>query len=138
MDTSKTIKLFLAGAACTALAILGGCGKDYPASNEEQMISFLDSQGIVVCKEPESKEILIPEDFSGAYEKYNELQKAQGFDLSDYRAKNATVYTFSVVSVRGEHAENMQAHIIVCAERIIGGDIASSALDGEMTGIIKN
>ena len=121
----------------SALLVLSSCGKQYPAKTEEQIESFLSDNGVEMSGKPSEKSILIPEEFGEVYENYNELQKKQGFDLKKYRSKDATVYTYGVISVNGEHKENTEAHVIVCGEVIIGGDIASVALDGEMTEIVK-
>lgn len=72
-----------------------------------------------------SKNIIIPEAFSDVYEQYNDLQKKAGFDLSRHKGEEATLYTYPLTDGR-------QAHIIVQDGKIIGGDVASLKLDGEM------
>lgn len=74
-----------------------------------------------------SKDIIIPASFDEVYKEYNSLQKKAGFDLSPYKGEAATVYTYNLSGV-----EDMQIHLIVCKGNIIGGDIASVKLDGEM------
>ena len=136
MSKGGRLRLIMAALTLGAAVTAAACTKEYPAENESSIESFLKEQKISVSGEPSEKEILIPEEFSEVYEGYNELQISQGFDLRRYKARDAVMYTYDVVSVCGEHKENTQAHIIVCDGRIIGGDIAGSALDGEMTGII--
>ena len=97
--------------------------------------AFLSDCGIITAGEGEVKNIVIPETFGEVYENYNALQKQQGFDLSAYKGKEAVSYSFPVVSVRGEIAGNTDAHVIVCDGYIIGGDLASRELGGEMRGI---
>ena len=137
MRRNDGIRLVLAAVVLTAAVGLCACAKEYPAENESQIESFLKDQEISVAGEPSKKDIFIPEEFSDVYEGYNELQISQGFDLRGYKAREAQVYTYDVVSVCGEHREDTQAHIIVCDGRIIGGDIAGTAIDGEMSGVIK-
>lgn len=72
------------------------------------------------------KEIVIPTDFSSVYENYNKLQKEAGFDLEKYKGENAVVYSYP--STDG----NKILHIIIYKGKIIGGDIAETAFDGEM------
>jgi len=72
------------------------------------------------------KEITIPQTFSEVYEEYNELQKKAGFDLSRFKGKSATVYTY------GLSGTEKQIHLIVCDGNIIGGDVADVKLGGEM------
>lgn len=74
----------------------------------------------------QSKEITIPQSFSDVYKEYNSLQKKAGFDLSKYKGKSATVYTYDV------SGSERQIHLIVCDGNVIGGDIADIKIDGEM------
>ena len=126
-------------AVITAAAlILSACSSSYKVSSEEDAVSFLNSKNIAVAEGGSCKTVTIPEEFSDVYERYNDLQKSQGYDLSGYRSREAQVYTFSVISVRGEHTENTEAHVMVCDGKVIGGDISSPALDGGMCGFGRN
>ncbi|MBQ3841370.1 MAG: DUF4830 domain-containing protein [Ruminiclostridium sp.] len=124
-----------AAALATAAALLfSACSSSYAVSSEDDIIAFLNSRNIAVTEGFTCKDVTIPEEFGDVYDRYNELQKSQGFDLSGYRSREAQVYTFGVISVRGEHTDNTEAHVMVCDGKIIGGDISSPALDGGMTG----
>lgn len=58
------------------------------AANEQQRRDFMAAYGWEVEEEPlEIQEVLIPSEFDETYEKYNYIQKQQGFDLSRYRGK---------------------------------------------------
>ena len=72
-----------------------------------------------------SKDIIIPESFTEVYKNYNKLQKKSGFDLSEYKGKKATVYTYKLNEINN-------VNIIVCNGQIIGGDISNIKLNGEM------
>ncbi len=72
-----------------------------------------------------SKDIIIPESFTEVYKNYNKLQKKSGFDLSKYKGRKATVYTYKL-------NETNNVNIIVCNGQIIGGDISNIKLNGEM------
>lgn len=78
------------------------------------------------------KETLIPEAFGTVYEKYNSLQRRADFDLLPYRGRSVTVYTYSLTN-----RENTVANLIVLNGEIIGGDISSTELDGEMLPLIR-
>ena len=117
-----------------AAVILSACSGSYSVSSEEDVSAFLKSKNIAVTEDCTCKDITIPNEFGEVYERYNELQKSQGFDLTGYRSRAAQVYTFGVISVRGEHMDNTEAHVMVCDGKIIGGDISSPALEGGMTG----
>ena len=138
MDRRNILRTVIAAAAFISALGFSACKREYKAENQEQIENFLSDNGIKVIGTPSQKNIYIPEEFGNVYENYNELQKKQGFDLYSYRSRDACIYTYGVISVNGEHKENTEAHVIVCDGIIIGGDVASSALDGEMTGIINN
>ncbi len=74
-----------------------------------------------------SKEIIIPTEFDEVYSRYNSLQKQAGFDLSRYKGEEATVYTYPFSA-----NSDWQIHLVVCKGKVIGGDISSVRIDGEM------
>ena len=73
------------------------------------------------------KEIVIPENFSDVYLKYNRLQQNAGFDLERYKGSRACVYTYRI-----SDGEDTVINLIVSDNKIIGGDISSVRIDGEM------
>ena len=81
------------------------------------------------------EEVLIPKTFSDVFEKYNELQLSQGFDLSKYAGKELTLYTYKITN--HESSDTVLAELYVYKGRIVGGDIHSSELDGFMCGLKK-
>ena len=100
----------------------------------EDRIAYLASLGWTALPESETeKPILIPKEFSEVYEKYNELQLAQGFDLRDYRGMDATLYTYEITN--HPCGERVIAQLIVYAGEAIGGDVHSARLDGFMHGL---
>lgn len=101
------------------------------ASTNAKRVLFLEGLGYEVDETAtEIKDIVIPENFSVVYEKYNNLQKEAGFDLKNYRGKNAKVYSYSL-----QNDTEQQIHLIVCEDKLIGGDVASLKLNGNMTGL---
>ena len=101
------------------------------ASTNAKRVLFLQGLGYEVDETAtEIKDIVIPENFSAVYEKYNNLQKQAGFDLKNYRGKSAKVYSYSL-----QNDTEKQIHLIVCEDRLIGGDVASLKLNGNMTGL---
>ena len=135
----RKIPAFIAGAAIIAAIILSfsSCTKTYPAKNGEQIVEMLSDCGIETAGDCTQKTVTIPEQFGEVYERYNELQKQQGFDLCRYRSREAVVYTFPVVSVDGVHTDFAEAHVMVCDDIVIGGDLACTALGGEMLPLLS-
>lgn len=75
----------------------------------------------------ESKTVRIPQKFSAVYERYNGLQKQAGFDLSAYRGCTVTVYRYPLA----EQPDRFLT-LMVSDGTVIGGDVADTALNGEM------
>ena len=71
-------------------------------------------------------EFTIPDVFNSVYRRYNELQRAGGYDLSLYKGKTCKRYTYLIPS------QNARANIIVYDGKIIGGDISGITIDGIM------
>jgi hypothetical protein len=95
---------------------------------------YLSGFGWDISGEPSSvRNVEIPAEFTAAYEEYNKLQKAQGFDLAGYRTKTATVYTFRVLNHHSP--DEVFANILVHEGEVIAGDLVSYALDGFLTGL---
>ena len=100
-------------------------------------IEFLGECGYNVLEKPvQIQEIIIPSEFSSDYEKYNELQKISGFDLSNYKSCRVKKYTYKVLNY-DDSDDEVVANIIIYNEKIIGGDISSTVLGGFVHGFIK-
>ncbi len=65
---------------------------------------------------------------------YNALQLQQGFDLRRYGGLICSMYTYRVLNYPSGD-ENVLAALFVYRNRVIGGDIHSTALDGFMHGL---
>ncbi|MBO6230681.1 MAG: DUF4830 domain-containing protein [Ruminiclostridium sp.] len=135
----KRFTAFTAAAAIVLAVVISfsSCASAHPAKSESDITGFLSEYGVAVTGDCTRKTVTIPEEFGEVYEKYNDLQKQQGFDLYRYRSREAEVYTFDVVSVGGKHKSGAQAHVMVCDSVIIGCDIADTALSGELVPIIN-
>ncbi len=119
-------------AVSAVITLLASCGHSYRVTNEEELLGFLSDRGITVTGSCTEKAVTIPDEFGEVYERYNELQKQSGFDLAPYRSKEATVYTYSVAAVNGQPSDLSEVHVMVCDGVVIGGDLASPALGGDM------
>ena len=110
---------------------------DVNGRNEKNRVAYLAQYGWEVESPALSEDtVVIPRSFSQVFESYNTLQKAQGFDLSEYCGMEVTLYTYRVLN--GEYAnDDVLAELYVSNGCVIGGDIHSTALDGFMCGIKK-
>ncbi len=104
------------------------------ASTDEERRAFLESYGWELSAECEERELTIPEKWNDVYSSYNEVQLNQGFDLSEYKGKRVTLYTYNVTNYEDESV-GIVADMLVCDGRLIGGDICNtSAKDGFLVG----
>lgn len=109
------------------------------AATAEERIAYLSQFGWSVEPDPvEVSEVIIPETFDDTYTQYNELQKAQGFDLSVYAAKRVKRWIYRVTNYPGyENQTCIQATLLVFDGQVIGGDVCSTEIDGFMHGFVK-
>ncbi len=77
------------------------------------------------------KQTRIPEKLSGVFLEYSNILKKSGFDISDYRGKNATYYCYSL-----KNEPQKSVNILVVEDKIIAGDITDN-LSGEITALTK-
>lgn len=104
------------------------------AATKSQRISFLKSLGVSADEKSETlKAVTVPTEFHSVYKRYNELQKKAGYDLFEYKGAKATLYTYTVQGGEIGYCANL----LVYKNRIIGGDISSASLDGEMLPLKK-
>ena len=80
--------------------------------------------------------IIIPSEFNQVYESYNALQQSQGLDLNSYKGKEAVRYTYSVINSTSN--SEVSCNIIVCENKVIAGDLCTTALNGAMTALTDN
>ena len=104
------------------------------AKDNDERIEFLSQFGWEVNNEPtEITDITIPSEFNATYEKYNDIQREQGLDLSKYREKTCTRYTYQILNYN-DCTQGIRANILVLNGKVIGGDISSIKLNGFIHG----
>ena len=100
----------------------------------EDRIEFLSQFGWQVDSEPiEEATVKIPKTFDKVLTSYNALQQKQGLDLTKYAGKEVTRYSYKVTNYP-DYSGEVTANIIVCKNRVIGGDVCSSDVDGFIRG----
>ena len=136
----------LAGVMALGLAVLlalaviwrsngGVLSAHYNVTTTDGRIAYLQALGWEADPATETaQEIVIPRVFSGVFSDYNALQKQQGFDLSTYAGETCTAYTYRVTNYEGS-TDTVLAQLFVYRNRVIGGDIHATAMDGFMHGL---
>ena len=139
-------KLLIAAVAVVAaialLAALGG-GDSAPtasmstapaADTNDARVKFLTDLGWEVTPSPtESGEIRIPKAGDQVFDRYNELQKSQGYDLNKYAGKKVMRYVYQINKFP-DAKEPVYATVLVYRDRIIGGDITDTTPGGRVQG----
>ncbi|MGI6030678.1 MAG: DUF4830 domain-containing protein [Eubacteriales bacterium] len=106
-----------------------------PAAGEttQQQIEFLNKLGYECMEQPAAFcEVIIPPEFDGVYQSYNQLQLDCGYDLTPYQGHRVKRYTYTITN-RGE--QDVVANLLVYGGEIIGGDVCSVKMDGFMEGL---
>ena len=122
--------IILSGQGGVVSAISSATEVDYSGiKTAEDRIKFMEGFGIEVDGESE-KEVAfrMPESFDRVILGYNELQKKQGLDLSKYRNKRVTRYTYKVTNYK-EDGE-VYANLFVYRGKIVACDLSSADLSG--------
>lgn len=107
------------------------------AENAEQRVAFLSQFGWSFDEDPvEVAEVIIPPEFDEVYEKYNAIQKEQGFDLTKYQGKRVKRWTYAIKNYPGYAADSgcIHANLLVYEGQVTGGDVCSVELNGFMHG----
>ena len=143
VDLKKLLAAIAAAAAVILGAILllgGGNGAPTAATGGQQVsgndarVQFLRDKGWEVTTSPkESGQVKIPEQTSAVFDRYNNLQKSQGYDLTDYAGKNVMRYVYKVHNFPGA-TEPVYATLLVSKNRIIGGDVTDTSATGVIRG----
>lgn len=138
----KKIALILGAIAAGIIAVilLFGGGSDAQttsataASNNDARVKFLKDFGWDVTTSPvESSQVRIPETTTEVFERYNQLQKSQGFDLSKLSGKNAMRYVYKINNYPGA-TEPVYATVLVYKNEIVGGDVTDTSAKGKVQG----
>ena len=76
----------------------------------------------------------IPTEQTPVYSRYNDLQKSQGYDLTEYAGKTVMRYVYEVNNFP-DAQQPVYATLLVYKNRIIGGDITNTAAQGAVQGL---
>lgn len=105
--------------------------------NVSDAAGFLSQFGWTPDNTPvEVKTVTIPSEFDKVFAAYNEIQKVQGLNLSKYKGKDVTRYTFRITNYDG-YEGTVYANVLVYRNRVIGGDLCSADATGFVHGFEK-
>lgn len=141
VDLKKILMIVGAVAAVViALILLLGNSSDAadtaaPAvSGNDARVEFLKGFGWEVAASPtESGQVKIPQSPSDVYDRYNALQKSQGYDLDPYAGKAVMRYVYKINNYPGA-VDPVYATVLIYKNQVIGGDITDTSAKGAVQG----
>ena len=108
------------------------------ASDNDSRVSFLKSFGWEVTTSPvESGQVRIPTETTEVYDRYNQLQQTQGYDLTQYAGKKVMRYVYKVTNFPGA-TDPVYATVLVHKNQIIGGDVTNTTAGGKIQSFKMN
>ena len=104
-------------------------------SNNDARVQFLSSCGWEVSTSPtESSQVRIPEESTEVFDRYNALQKSQGYDLSPFAGKTVMRYVYKINNYPNA-TEPVYATLLIHKNQVIGGDITDTSAQGLIQGL---
>ena len=141
LDKKKLAFLFAAVVVIiAAVAMLLGGGDSTQTlstnvSDNDGRVNFLKSLGWQVTTSPvESGQVKIPKESTEIFDRYNTLQKSQGYDLSKFAGKAVMRYVYQINNYPGA-TEPVYATVLVYKNQIIGGDVTDTSAKGKIQGL---
>ncbi len=124
----------LTGTADDAVTVAGQQIDYSGIKTNEDRIAFIEQFGLKVDGEPiEEQPFSIPENFDRVIAGYNEIQKTQGLDLTKYKGKRVTRYTYRATNY--DYDGDVNVNLLVYKGRIIGCDLSSVEPSGFVTSL---
>ena len=145
VDMKKVIAILAAVAVLIIglIALLGDKDDSAPTAaaaavtTNDDRVKFLNDLGWEVSTSPtESSQVRIPKESSDVFDRYNALQKSQGYDLSAYAGKNVMRYVYKVENYPSA-TEPVYATLLIHKNQVIGGDITDTAAKGMIQALKK-
>lgn len=141
----KKILIALVAIAALIIALVSFAGGDDtdPAavttmSDNDSRVQFLASQGWEVTTSPkEASQVKIPTEQTPVYSRYNDLQKSQGYDLTEYAGKTVMRYVYEINNYP-DAEQPVYATLLVYKNQIIGGDVTDTAAKGAIQGLKRS
>ena len=138
----KKIAIVLAAVAAVILGLIlifGGGDDAEPtagasADTNDERVQFLKDFGWEVAASPvETSQVRIPKQSTEVYDRYNALQKSQGYDLTPYAGKTVMRYVYKIKNYPGA-TDPVYATLLVYKGTVIGGDVTDTGAKGVVQG----
>lgn len=149
---ASTVKFFavivLTLAVLAGVLIFGGIGGGAVSASSDVIdfggiktnddrVRFIADFGVEVEEAPiETVDFSVPENFDRVIMGYNEIQRRQGLDLSRYKNKKVTRYTYLVKNYEGYDKE-VHVNLIMYKNTVIACDVSSADPTGFVRELVK-
>ena len=141
VNKKKIVGILAAAAALIALLIMLFSGGETAAptaapsvATNDGRVQFLKDFGWDVAASPvESGQVKIPTASTEVFDRYNALQKSQGYDLNQYAGKTVMRYVYKINNFPGATAP-VHATLLIYKDQVIGGDITNTSPKGTVQG----
>ena len=137
----KKIAIILAAVAglIVGLILLFGGSDTQPtaapslATNEGRVKFLADFGWDVVVSPTQTSQVKIPDKSGDVFDRYNALQKSQGYDLSNYAGKTVMRYVYEIKNYPGA-TDPVYATLLIYKDQVIGGDVTDTSAKGSIQG----
>ena len=103
-------------------------------STNEGRVKFLTDFGWDVVVSPtQTSQVKIPDKTGDIFDRYNALQKSQGYDLNHYAGKTVMRYVYQIKNYPGA-TDPVYATLLIYKDQIIGGDVTDTSANGAIRG----
>ena len=131
------VALLLVGNADFAVSAASDTIDFSAIKTNEDRLSFISQFGIKAEGEPiEAEDFRVPEKFDKVISDYNEIQKRQGLDLTKYKNKKVTRYTYEASGYENSE-DTVFVNIIVYRNTVIACDVSSTDPEGFVAPLVK-
>ena len=136
----KKIALILGGIAAAIIAVILFFGGNKaqttsaPITDNNSRVKFLADLGWEAAATPtESGQVRIPSETTEVFDRYNALQKSQGYDLNQYAGKTVMRYVYKIGNYPGA-TDPVYATLLIYKDQVIGGDVTDTSAKGVVRG----
>ena len=137
----KKIAIILAAAVALIVGVImlfGGSDTQTTAApslaTNEGRVRFLTDLGWDVVVSPtQTSQVKIPEKSGDIFDRYNALQKSQGYDLNQFAGKTVMRYVYEIKNYPGA-TDPVYATLLIYKDQIIGGDVTDTSANGAIRG----
>ncbi len=141
VDFKKILLILgIVAALIVGLVLILGSGSDSQptaapsmASNDGRVKFLTDLGWDVVVSPVQTSQVKIPEKTGDVFDRYNALQKSQGYDLSQYAGKHVMRYVYELKNYPGA-TDPVYATLLIYKDQIIGGDVTDTSAKGVIRG----